>query len=238
MCIRDRIQTIVDKIYIKAKNHLSSFNNYEFISIEKILGVLILERIIGNLNSIKFLLDKLWCNPDVEPSIGLIMRNNLSLCKIIFKQKELIDRNENLETFYKVVFGENIQRTIKQIKKHHTQKEIQPHLDIIKKKFAFLLKETKIDIDNIENEKLEFKLNLTEKFSSLENLFMALSKYEHFGLNTIILQGNDEWNEKLERFEISVHYSLQGILICLLTLEIIDNELIQLYDELAKNTNA
>ncbi|MES2588342.1 MAG: hypothetical protein V4622_05125, partial [Bacteroidota bacterium] len=59
---------------------------------------------------------------------------------------------------------------------------------------------------------------------NLSNLFVAFSKYEHFGLNTVILQNQNE-NDKFERIRIAIHYSLQGILICLNFLEITNERL-------------
>lgn len=234
----EEVRLLIDEIYFKSKNHISLHNTIGFKNLEKILGILILVRLVGNLNSSRLLLSHLWDNPNIEPSIGLILRNNLSLCKIVFKHSELIDNNANLDNFYRTVFGENIQRTIKYVKRNHTQEELQPYLEVIKKNNAFLLNRTGLDIDNIENEKFDLKFNLSEKFNSLENLFILFSKYEHFGLNTIILQGNNEWENKLERIKISIHYSLQGIMICLLMLEVVDDELIQLNSRLAKKTNA
>ncbi len=234
----EEVRQVTDEIYLKSKNHLSLQNTIGFKNLEKILGVLILERIVGNLNSTRLLLSELWDNPNIEPSIGLILRNNLSLCKIVFKHSELIDNNVNLDNFYRTVFGENIQRTIKYVKRNHTQEELQPYLEVIKKNNAFLLNRTGLDIYNIENEKFDLKFNLSEKFNSLENLFIAFSKYEHFGLNTIILQGNSEWENKLERIKIAIHYSLQGIMTCLIMLEVVDDDLMQLNSRLAKKTNA
>lgn len=230
----DRIIKLMVDISSKGKNHVSKFNNTGFNDLDKIIGILILERIVGNLNSSRILLSELINNPNVEPAIGLILRNNLSLCKIVFKHSEVKNTQSDLDKFYKTVFGENIQKSIKYIRKHHSSEELQPFLDSIKGKYAFILKEADVDIDNIENEKFDPNINLTKKFESLENLFIAYSKYEHFGLNTLILQENNEI-EILERIEIAVHYSLQGILICLLMLQIVDEELINKNIEISNN---
>lgn len=227
----EKMVLLLDRIYSKSKKHASAFDNTGLKNLENTLGILVLGRIVGNLNATKILLQEIQSNLNVEPAIGLILRNNLSLCKIVFKHSEIQDSNSDFTEFYKFVFGENIQKTIKYIKKNHTQKEIQPSLDNIKKEYTFILKKTGIDIDNIENEKFHSSIKLSSKFDTLENLFAAYSKYEHFGLNTLILQGNNEIDEKLERINIAVHYSLQGILICLSMLQIIDDDLMRINKE-------
>jgi hypothetical protein len=112
-----KITLLLNKIYSKSKKHVSSFNNKKIDTIKEILGILILERITGNLNSIKILLKEFENNPNIEPSIGLILRNNLNLCKIVFKHSEIQDSNNDIFEFYKNIFGENLQKSIKHIKK-------------------------------------------------------------------------------------------------------------------------
>ena len=82
----DKIKTTIlklDEIYFESKKLFSSFNNKSEKSLEKILGFLVLERILGNLNSTRILLSNIKNNYDIEPSIGLILRNNLYLSKVL-----------------------------------------------------------------------------------------------------------------------------------------------------------
>jgi len=225
---------LIDQIYSKGKNYLSSYNNYAFDNIEKLLAILVLERILGNLNSIKHLLTIIEENPNIEPSIGLILRNNLNLCKIVFKYSELSDNKENHSKFLGRIFGENIQQTLKRLQKQNSIKEIEPFLENIKKKYSFILNKTGITLENIENTRFDYNLNLSSQFESLENLIQAFSKYEHFGLNTLILQDSNNFEEIFSRINISIHYSLQGILICLVMLDITDDELMLINKSLAK----
>lgn len=229
----DKIIQLIDYISSRGANHLSKFHNTSFNDLEKTLAILILERIVGNLSSSRILLSGLINNRKVEPAIGLILRNNLSLCKIVFKHSEIKNnQSSELKQFYKTIFGENIQKTIKHIKKcPHKKKELQSSIENIKNSYPFILMETGIDLDEIEKESFE-PIKFPNGFESLENLFIAFSKYEHFGLNTLILQDNKEV-DILERIEIAVHYSLQGIITRLLMLQIVDNELIDKNRELA-----
>lgn len=235
----ENIILLLDKICSKSKQHQSSFNKTGLKDIEKILGILVLERLIGNLNSTKILLSFVLKSPNensnVEPSIGLILRNNLNLCKIVFKHLELQENGNNLKEFYKSVFGENIKKTVKDLKcKGYTDEEIQPLLANIKNNYAFLLNETGISLDNIETENFNCNMHLSQSFKDIESIFDAYSKYEHFGLNTLILQANTNEDEQLSRIKLSIHYSLKGILKCLTMLQIVDEELNKVNNEMVK----
>lgn len=222
----EEITRITNEIYSISKNQLSTFYNQKFKSLENILGLLIMERIIGNLNSTRILLINLIDQKDIEHSIGLILRNNLSLCKIVFRHNELkCDNNAKLDIFYKTVFGENINRSINYVKKYHTNKELQTCINNIKKNYPFLLSEIGLDLNNIGQFKFDEKIIKPEKCPNLENLFNAYSKYEHFGLNTLILQSDNESEEQLARIKISIHYSLQGVILCLSMLNKTNQEL-------------
>ena len=177
-------------------------------------------------------------NPNNEPAIGLILRNNLSLCKMVFKHLELKCENSDLTEFYKAVFGENLKRTIKFLKKNHSNEDLQPIIDDIKNSFPFLIQETGLNLDTIESEIFRFSYKLPANYESLDNLYIAYSKYEHFGLNTLILQENNSTSDIFERIKIAIHYSLQGILSCLSMLGILDEELMNLNNELRKSTDA
>ncbi len=230
--IEDTIN-LIGTVYSKSKMYLSKFNGTGLKEIEKILGILVLDRITYNLYSTKLLLSELLKNPGIEHSIGLVLRNNLSLCKIVFKQVEIKDNTpEKLKKFYQAIFGENIQRTIKEVKKNYTQSEYKPSIKNISKNYSFLLRKLDIDINKIEDYKFNSNLKLSNKFDSLEKLHDAYSKYEHFGLNTLILQSDNNENEILDRINIAVHYSLQGVLTCLLLLDIVDKELLEILKKL------
>ncbi len=179
------------------------------------------------MNSVKLLLSNLLNCPILEPSIGLILRNNLSLCKIIFKHSEIRLKNDDISLFYKSIFGDNLKWTITYLKKSCNGEDLETNLEIVQRNYYYLLKQIGIDIFNIENENFSYNMSLPPQYDGLEALFRAYSKYEHFGLNTLILQDNRDFYGKFERIEKSINFSLRGIIFCLILLKIKDIELIE-----------
>lgn len=223
---------IIEKKYLELiRDNKSTSEAVDFKKTINTMGIEILKMLLKNLYSIQILLSKRNDFLQVEHSIGIILRNNLSLCRIIFKFSELIQEkdSEKLKIFYRFIFLENIKQSINYIKKTCSEKEYKSKIDKIEKEYAFLFKELDIKISEVNEKDKVGTLNLNlsnQKLKSLETLFIYYSKYEHFGLNTLTLQSlQHDIHQIFEPINNSVYYSLRGIIICLCIFGIEDVEL-------------
>lgn len=227
-----KIKDTADKIYKYSKPVLSSLNNMQINSPSEMLFLNYLERLISNIFAIEKLLNDVPSYPAIENAIGLILRSNLYDCQQIVYLEHL-KQNDNIkyEKAVKAIFAENLQHTIKILKKTTIKKTLSEGINHLKKNNKAILEFIGIDIDTIEKEDFGLKILLPKKFESLTNLYYTYSKYEHFGLNTIIINQNEE--DIIERLEIGIHYSLQAILTAFLSLNIRVDELLELNEVLA-----
>lgn len=218
------------------ESYLSQFNIQNLTKLNQISSILFIERLSSNLLSTSFLIAKITSNPGIENSIGLILRSNLNDCRSIFNLFAFIEDKENEQKALKTIFGESLKKTINILrKKGYSEKDFSQSIQIIKNRYKSIILLSELDIDNIGNETF-CNLKLENVPSNLENLYLVYSKYEHFGINTLILQRDNDLREILNRIEIAIHYSIQGIIISLSYLNIQDNSLNKKNIELSKRS--
>lgn len=196
---------------------------------------LFLERFSDNSRSLSILIKSLNIYPNIETSIGLILRSSLldfltiNYLIIIFETK---GEDAYLEELNKLMF-DNIARTVKTLKTYWdygyiNKTEYEELILSLKLKYSHYITILKIkDIESISGRKklltpiqLFTKIQLNSKYkknSYAFELYDWYSKYDHFGILSYAFPRSSDTSNLL-RIMQSISYLLEGIALVLILL--------------------
>lgn len=232
---RKRIEDIanhVDKIYELSKKSLRKFptDSYELVVFTFINY---LERFTYSLESIEILLRVMPKKPNVETSIGLIIRSSLLDFMTVgylttYYADESINKTGNSDEGFHAVLTDQVRHVLKDIKLYKgsqmiTSSEYDEMVTAIKNNYSFLFKDDIEENQSIDDSLITSKHisprgmfqrmrnhHLTSKHSDVYDLYLYYSKYEHSGIMTHFMQ-RQGFDLDIERIKISLQYILIGI---------------------------
>ena len=240
--ILDKIVLIGNDVLIKIPT--ADFQNYTFILIN------FLQRFNGAFQSISILLNRYKNNPNIETSIGLIIRASLLDCIVLSYigtyaddlQSDNITNKHKFEEIINEFMSDQLNYVLKHLRllkkcNQISSYEFQEELNLAYSNFKYLFNLDIIDEANpIENLICKQVKSITHYYTrisshsltkdcskNLYNLYIYYSKYDHFGSMTHFLQShNIEYN--FTRILIALQHLIFGFKSSLNSLQLPNND--------------
>lgn len=231
-----RVVKLLDLIVKTGKDAINKFTEESY-KIEIFVYLNYLERFTYGLESINLLLIHYPKNPNVETSIGLIIRTSLldfmTVTYLVSYQADIkseidTEGGEKYDKQFNAFLSDQMYNTIMYLKLVRdmfviTQNDYKEAITNLQLTYKSLFTDEHVDLINPENKLISKKFAspkelfkrihnspLTQKFSKIYDLYTYYSKYEHFGLMTHYMQRRGEDNN-FETIIDSLKYLIKGI---------------------------